>query len=240
MKGLSFATLILTGFALAACQPAADTSAPDDAAPPVAGPVEPAPPAPAPAPMPAPMPDPATPQTTNQASLVSDPQWAVLFAGHDLTSFDTLGDAQWNIIDDYVEADGYTGSFLVSRGQYTDFRLQVEFYPGPEANSGIFIRCEDRNAVSADSCYEINVFDTNENPDNRTGSIVGHQAPLVTTESNEQWNTYDIVAQGSQITVTLNGTVTAEIDDDSHPSGPFALQNNGGLIRFRNVMLQPL
>ena len=186
------------------------------------------------------MPDPATPQTTTQASLDSDPEWVVLFAGHDLTSFDPLGDAQWNIIDDYVEADGYMGSFLVSKGGYTDFRLQVEFYPGPEANSGIFIRCEDRNAVSADSCYEINVFDTNENPDNRTGSIVNHQAPLVTSESNEQWNTYDIVAQGSQITVTLNGTITAQIDDDSHPNGPFALQNNGGLIRFRNVMLQPL
>ncbi len=232
MKGLSIATIIFLGLALGACQNAEDMSTEDS--PPVAGPVEQAPPvavSPATA---------VTPQTTAQASLVSESNWAVLFGGHDLTSFDPSGDAQWNIIGDYVEADGYTGSFLVSKGRYTDFRLTVEFWPGAESNSGIFIRCDDPSAVSATNCYEINIFDTNENPDNRTGSIVNHQPPLITTEAEEQWNTYDIVAEGSHIAVTLNGTVTAEIDDDSHPNGPFALQNNGGLIRFRNVRLQPL
>jgi len=200
----------------------------------MAGPLEPAPPV-ADA-----VPQPNVPQTTTQASLLSDPEWAILFAGHDLTSFNPLGDAQWNIIDDYVEADGYVGSWLVSRGGYRDFRLRVEFWPGPDSNSGIFIRCEDPAAITANSCYEINIYDTNENPDNRTGSIVNHVPPAVTTEANEQWNTYDIVAEGSRIIVTLNGTVTADIEDDSHPYGPFALQNNGGLIRFRNLQLQPL
>ena len=232
MKGLSIAIIVLSGVALTACQNADDMAAEDS--PPVAGPVEPAPPVS--------MPEaaPSGPQTTTQASLVSEAEWAVLFAGHDLTSFDPLGDAQWNIIDDYVEADGYTGSFLVSRGGYGDFRLHVEFWPGAESNSGIFIRCDDPAAVSATSCYEINIFDSNENPDNRTGSIVNHVPPLMTTEAEEQWNTYDIVAEGSRVVVTLNGNVTAEIDDDSHANGPFALQNNGGLIRFRNVRLQPL
>ncbi len=231
MKGLNLAIITLAGLALAACENADDMS--EGAAPPVAGPIQPAPPVAESAP-------PAGPRTTTQASLVSEPEWAVLFAGHDLTSFDPLGEAQWNIIDDYVEGDGYTGSFLVSKGRYTDFRLTVEFWPGAESNSGIFIRCDDPGAVSATNCYEINIFDTNENPDNRTGSIVNHQPPLVTTEAEEQWNSYDIVAEGSHIVVTLNGTVTAEIDDESHPNGPFALQNNGGLIRFRNVRLQPL
>ena len=232
MKGLSIATIALSGLALAACQNADDMSAEDS--PPVAGTVVQAPPI-AVAPTAA-----AGPQTTTQASLLSESNWAVLFAGHDLTSFDPLGDAQWNIIDDYVEADGYTGSFLVSKGWYSDFHLRVEFWPSPEANSGIFIRCDDAGAVSATGCYEINVFDTNENPENRTGSIVNHVPPMATIVAGGQWNTYDIVAEGSRIVVTLNGTVTAELDDDSHPSGAFALQNNGGLIRFRNVRLRPL
>ncbi len=227
MKGLAIATIVFLSLALTACQNAEDPV-------PIAGLVEPAPPVAAPAS------EPTGPQTTTQASLVSDPEWTILFAGHDLTSFDPLGDAQWNIIDDYVEADGYVGSWLVSRGGYRDFRLRVDFWPGPDSNSGIFIRCKDPVAIAATSCYEINIFDTNENPDNRTGSIVNHAPPAVTTESNEKWNTYDIVAEGSRIVVMLNGTVTAEIEDDSHPYGPFALQNNGGLIRFRNVQLQPL
>ncbi|MFL2553540.1 MAG: DUF1080 domain-containing protein [Candidatus Rariloculaceae bacterium] len=227
MKGFTITTIVFSCLALTACQNADDSA-------PMAGPLEPAPPV-ADA-----VPQPNVPQTTTQASLLSDPEWAILFAGHDLTSFNPLGDAQWNIIDDYVEADGYVGSWLVSRGGYRDFRLRVEFWPGPDSNSGIFIRCEDPAAITANSCYEINIYDTNENPDNRTGSIVNHVPPAVTTEANEQWNTYDIVAEGSRIIVTLNGTVTADIEDDSHPYGPFALQNNGGLIRFRNLQLQPL
>ena len=102
------------------------------------------------------------------------------------------------------------------------------------------LRLEEPADVISTSCYEINIYATNESPYNRTGSIVNHAPPLMTTEAEEQWNTYDIVAEGSRIVVTLNGNVTAEIDDGSHANGPFALQNNGGLIRFRNVRLQPL
>lgn len=179
-------------------------------------------------------------QTTTQASLLSEPEWVILFAGHDLTSFNAVGDAEWNIIDDYVEADGYTGSFLVTRGHYTDFLLQAEFWPGAASNSGIFIRNGDPQAISAMGGYEINIYDTNENLDNRTGSIVGHVPPLTEVMSEEQWNTYEITAQGNRITVVLNGTLTAELEDDTHANGPIAFQNNGGLIRFRNIRLRPL
>ena len=179
-------------------------------------------------------------QTTTQASLLSEPEWAILFAGHDLSSFNAVGDAEWNIIDDYVEADGYTGSFLVTRGHYTDFVLQADFWPGPASNSGIFIRNGDPQAISAMGGYEINIYDTNENLDNRTGSIVGHVPPLTEVLSEEQWNTYEITAQGNRITVVLNGTLTAELEDDTHANGPIAFQNNGGLIRFRNIRLRPL
>ena len=34
-------------------------------------------------------------------------EWVTLFDGADLNHFNMVGEAQWNIIDDYVEADGY-------------------------------------------------------------------------------------------------------------------------------------
>ena len=179
-------------------------------------------------------------QTTTQASLLSEPNWVILFAGHDLSTFNEVGDAEWNIIDDYVEADGYVDSFLVTRGHYTDFLLQAEFWPGADSNSGIFIRNDDAQAISAMGGYEINIFDTNENLDNRTGSVVGHMPPMTTVMTEEQWNTYEIAAQGNRITVRLNGTLTADLEDETHASGPIAFQNNGGLIRFRNLRLRPL
>ena len=227
------ALLCLSAFFLVACEPSGEMAASDESAT-ENGSTEAMPDA---AESEASMP---IAQTTTQASLLSEPEWVVLFAGHDLSSFNAVGDAEWNIIDDYVEADGYTGSFLVTRGHYTDFLLQAEFWPGANSNSGIFIRNGDPQAISAMGGYEVNIYDTNENPDNRTGSIVGHQPPGVEVLTEEQWNTYEITAQGNRITVVLNGTRTADLEDDTHASGPIAFQNNGGLIRFRNIRLRPL
>ena len=179
-------------------------------------------------------------QTTTQASLLSEPEWAILFAGHDLSTFNAVGDAVWNIIDDYVEADGYENSYLVTRGHYTDFVLQAEFWPSAGSNSGIFIRNGDPQAINAMDGYEINIYDTNPNPDNRTGSVVAHMPPMTTVMTEEQWNTYEITAQGNRITARVNGTLTADLEDDTHANGPIAFQNNGGLIRFRNIRLRPL
>ena len=229
--------LCLSGIVLAACEPSGEMSASDEAAAEAGtenGSAEAMPEAAAL--------EASTPiaQTTTQASLLSEPEWAILFAGHDLSSFNAVGDAVWNIVDDYVEADGYLTSFLVTRGHYTDFLLQAEFWPGAGANSGIFIRNGDPQAISATGGYEINIFDTNENLDNRTGSVVNHLPPMATVLTEEQWNTYEITAQGNRITVMLNGTLTADLEDDTHASGPIAFQNNGGLIRFRNIRLRPL
>ena len=182
----------------------------------------------------------AVPSTTTQASLLSDSGWVILFDGQDLSSFNEIGEGNWTIVDGYVESSDASGSHLVSKGQYTDFRLKVDFWNGVGSNSGVFIRCDSEESASPDTCYEINIYDLNENPDNRTGAIMRHSPPLITTETEGNWNTYDIVAQGSNITVMLNGNITAEIEDNTHPDGPFTLQSNGGTIRFGTVQIKPL
>jgi hypothetical protein len=180
-------------------------------------------------------------QTTTQASLLSEPNWAILFAGHDLNSFNIIGDAEWNIIDDYVEASGDLRSFLVTKGYYTDFLLQADFWPGPAANSGIFIRNNSANEITATNGYEINIRDLNaNNPENQTGSIVNHVAPATNVSTEEKWNNYEITAQGNRIVVRLNDIVTADAELNAHQSGPIAFQLNGGLIRFRNIRIRPL
>lgn len=167
-------------------------------------------------------------------------EWVTLFDGTDLNHFNMTGEAQWNIIDDYVEADGYKRSYLVTKESYSDFHLRVDFWPSPDANSGVYIRCENPEEIKAESGYEINIYDTNENPDNRTGAIIHFTPPMTAIEAGGHWNTYEITAEGTHIVVHLNGTLVADLEDESYASGPIALQNNGGLIRFRNVQVKPL
>lgn len=176
--------------------------------------------------------EPATPAVESE--------WVTLFDGTDLNQFNQLGDAQWNIVDDYVEADGYAFSYLSTKEMYGDFELEVEFWPSADANSGIYIRSQNPEEIKAESGYEINIYDTNENPDNRTGSIIHFSAPLEPTEAGERWNKYQIKAQGSHITVRLNDKLVNDLEDESYASGPISLQNNGGLIRFRNVRVRRL
>lgn len=175
-----------------------------------------------------------------EASSPDEGDWVTLFDGNDLSHFNEVGEADWEIIDDYVEADGFTWSYLVTKESYGDFQLELEFWPSPDANSGVYIRCQNPEHVRSDSGYEINIYDQNENPDNRTGAIIHFSPPMEAIVAGGQWNTYEITAEGPHITVRLNGTLVNQLEDDTYESGPIALQNNGGLIRFRNVRVKRL
>jgi hypothetical protein len=174
---------------------------------------------------------------------LDDPAWDVLFAGQDLASFNEIGGGNWRLENGAVMADdGEPPGFLVTAGAYTDFHIRVELQASSETNSGIFIRCADPNVVSAEECYEINVFDQNTNPANRTGAIVNHQGPLESVMAGDAWNTFDITAEGAHLTVRVNDIVTADYTDpeNEHSSGYIGLQYNGGPIRFRDVRIRPL
>jgi hypothetical protein len=59
-----------------------------------------------------------------------------------------------------------------------------------------------------------------------------------------EWNTYEIVAQGSTITTSINGKPCVELDDpEGARRGIFAMQLHSGgpmEVRFRNLVLEPL
>lgn len=180
--------------------------------------------------------------------LLEDPTWAFLFSGGSLENFEQIGGANWDIIDNYVQANNGMEGFLLTRGAYRDFELRAEFWTSPDANSGIFIRCqsltgalpEGPDAITPEACYEVNIFDQREDQTYRTGGIVDVAEPMAQIDAGNQWNTYVIRAEGPQLTITLNGQVTVDIEDDTLQGGPIALQYGAGVVRFRNVQIRPL
>ena len=162
-----------------------------------------------------------------------------LFDGSNLNGWTTTGDANWHIVEDYVEANS-GGGHLVSADSYGDFRLTLEFWVDDDANSGVFIRCSNPADIGSDTCYEVNIFDNRPEQNYRTGAIVHFAEPMVQIDAGGQWNTYEIVAQGSHLMVTLNGQMTVDIMDTQYASGPFTLQYGRGIVRFRNVQITPL
>src|SRR5262245_44239780 len=136
--------------------------------------------------------------------------------------------------------DGKDPSYLVSKDSYKDFMIQAEFWADDAANSGILLRCDERAKIDAKICYEVNIFDKRPDPTYGTGAIVDVAKVDPMPKAGGKWNTYEITAKGSQLTVVLNGQKTVDVQDSKHAAGPFALQYGSGVIKFRKVYIKPL
>ena len=165
--------------------------------------------------------------------------WTTLFDGSSLDGWNVLGDANWALEDDAVRADSGRG-FLVTPRSYGDFELTLEFWVDEPANSGIFVRCADGESVRDDNSYEVNIFDTRPDQTYRTGGIVHFAAPTSVIHTAGRWNSYEIRAEGTRLTVRLNGTQTVDMNDSTYASGPIALQYGAGVVKFRNVRIREL
>jgi len=175
--------------------------------------------------------------------------WTTLIDGDKgMENFNRVGDANWRAEGGAIVADKGKGGFLVSKNSYKDFDLRVEFWADNNTNSGIFMRCADPKTITDKSCYEANIFDTRPDPSYGTGAIVKIAKVDPMPKAGGKWNTYEISARGSKVTVTLNGTKTAEMDHSQFASGPVALQfgnlppkgDPGGSIKWRKVQIRPL
>lgn len=166
--------------------------------------------------------------------------WTTLFDGKNIDAFNKVGDANWTIADGVLQADKGMGGYLVTKQPYTDFEIRAEFWVDTPANSGIFIRCDNPQMPGAEACYEVNIFDTRPDPTYGTGGIVNVAKVATPIKAGGKWNTYEIRAQGSHLTVTLNGMKTADANDTKHARGPFALQYGAGVVKFRKVEVRPL
>lgn len=177
------------------------------------------------------------PDSTPAAAAQAPDAWQVLFDGGDLSRWNAVGDANWQIEGDAVRADSGNG-YLVSDVDYGDFELSLDFFVNVEANSGVFIRCMDHETIGADSCYEINIFDTRPDQTYRTGAIVNYAEPAAIIYTGGRWNTYEISAQGPHLVVMLNHVKVVDIEDSTYSRGPIALQYGQGTVMFRNIRVR--
>jgi hypothetical protein len=160
-----------------------------------------------------------------------------------MDNFVRVGEANWTASDGAIHANqgGKVAAFLVTKTQYKDFQIRVEFWSSDDANSGVFIRCQNPSKITDENCYEANIFDQRPDPTYGTGAIVKVAkltAPML--KAGGKWNTFDITAKGSRLVVVLNGTKTIDVEDPKFAGGPIALQWGRGEIKFRKVEIRPL
>ena len=180
-----------------------------------------------------------------------------LFNGKDL-------DGWQGAVKGYTIEDGAMvckpGGNVYTNKEYANFVLRFEFKLPPGGNNGVGIRTPNKG----DAAYvgmEIQILDDTHpkykglQPYQFHGSIYGvvpakpgHLKPA------GEWNSQEIVADGTQIKVTLNGTVITEadlskidktMDKREHPGlhnakGYIGWLGHGDPVAFRNVRIKEL
>jgi hypothetical protein len=180
------------------------------------------------------------PRATAQAG----PGWVSLFDGKSIGSeWERYGETNWRVENGAIVADkrtSQTEAHLISKTEFRDFQVYVEFWASDDANSGIFLRCSDRKNISSRTCYEANIFDQRPDPTYGTGAIVDFLEVHPMPKAGGKWNTYEITVKGRQITAVLNGQKTAELHNGLFTEGPLTLQHGAGVIKFRKVAVKSL
>jgi hypothetical protein len=174
----------------------------------------------------------------------SGPGWVTLLDGPSgLENFVSVGETPWGIKDGVLHADrgGKTPGYFVTKSNYGDFHLRVEFWASHDANSGIYMRCANPKVITDRTCYEANIFDQRPDPTGGTGAIV-HRSKVSQPypKAGGQWNVYEITLKGPHLVTVLNGVKTTDIVDTELTYGPIALQWGRGVIKFRKVQIQEI
>jgi len=132
---------------------------------------------------------------------------------------------------------------IVSRAEFTDFRLHLEFRFPSGSNSGVYLRGRYEVQVQDDLGRALDPL--------RLGGIYGFIAPGIdAAKPAGEWQTYEVVLVGRRVTVSLNdreiirdreipGITGGALDSDEGAAGPLMLQGDHGPIEYRNIVITP-
>ena len=145
------------------------------------------------------------------------------------------GSSHWEIVDGLLMPCGEPVGYLTSDRQYRNFVLSIEFKCGEDTNSGVFVRSPQENGG-----YEVQIWRLQPAGYN-TGAIVGTAKTARDYKFKpDQWNHYQITADGDHLVVVLNGETTLDIHDAAFSEGNLRLQYQQFPIAFRNIKIRAL
>jgi hypothetical protein len=174
----------------------------------------------------------------------------------------------WSVKDGAITLDPTKADAtdLVTREEYGDFDLELEWKIAPGGNSGIIYRSTEDEQYPWLTGPEMQVLDNEKAEDNKLPShLAGALYDLVPVSASVahpagQWNRARIRVQGDHIQQWLNGMKTADVVIGSpewkqllakskfiempafatRPRGHIVLQNHGAVVSFRNVRVKRL
>jgi len=150
--------------------------------------------------------------------------WRLLFDGQSLAQWRSYQepevDSGWAVENGCLARVGMGGD-IISKEQFGDFELKLEWRISDSGNSGIFIRGDESGRNIHQTGYEMQVLDNvghrdSQDPSHRSGAFYDMIAPdHDTTQAVGYWNRVHIIANGPSVEFRLNERTTARFEQGS-------------------------
>ncbi len=161
-----------------------------------------------------------------------------LFDGSSLKGWEPHGDADdWKAENGVLMCGGKIAGWLGTADTFGNYILRLEFRGAERVNSGIFLRSEKEGQPHITG-YELQIWDYQPAGFN-TGSLVNSLKAEPVKILPDEWNKYEVRAEGDHFVVILNGKTILDGHDSKHASGVIGLQcQPKNPIAFRNISIE--
>jgi hypothetical protein len=214
---------------------------------------------------------------TNEINTLSKKElsegWELIFDGKGMKNWKTFNGGEvtgWKIIDGVLHNSGKGsdhGGDIITKKQFTNFELYLEWKIAPESNSGVFFHVQEglTDAIY-ESGPEYQLLDDKgwpsklEDHQYSGANYAMHVPENAEVVPIEEWNSTKIIVNGPHVEHWLNGKKVLEYELWSEQwfelksaskwaetpnygmseSGHIGLQDHGGLTMFRNMKIREL
>jgi hypothetical protein len=195
--------------------------------------------------------------------------WRLLFDGQSMAAWrgykQQTMPAGWQAVDGTMARVAEAGD-IITREQFQDFELALDWKVPPGGNSGVMFRVTEDAELTYHTGPEMQILDNSGHPDGAnpstsTGSNYALHAPTANVAKPAgEWNSVRLIVKGNHVEHWLNGTKIVEYELGTPewkklvaaskfsawpgygvaPRGHIALQDHGDAIAFRNIKVREL
>jgi len=162
-----------------------------------------------------------TTSTSVSTTSAPDTNWRTLFDGSSLAAFrgykmDSMPSG-WRITGGAITKTGSTED-IVTRDEFGNFELALEWKISPGGNAGIFYRANEKNDKVYMSGPEYQLLDDAKHPDGKSRLTSAaadyglYPSPAGVVKPADQWNATRIVVNGNHVEHWLNGQKVVEYE----------------------------
>jgi hypothetical protein len=197
----------------------------------------------------------------------SQPGWVVLFDGSSTAAWRGFQRSDlpsgWQIVDGALTRVSEGGD-IITREQFGDFELELEWNVAPRGNSGIMFRVTEEDSSTYRTGPEMQVLDDAGHADGKSrltaagSNYALHAATAGVVKPAGEWNQARLVVRGPHVEHWLNGQKVVEYELWSPQwealvkaskfvqwprygraqRGHIALQDHGDRVAFRNIRIR--